>query len=243
MEATRGNSCALLAANTCFNAHLCSPASLLWNSGCLAILWSTHVPSVSSTGCRREPIAYKILSPIHNNHVPMITTPDDHSSQLSPLPTTTSSQQSPHSHPMTAILHDHILRTIPSSQLPPQPPPLHQCHLLMTAVSSEQSSCGCHHHPHNHYHLSLCHYPCHTTIMLRDHSYYRKVGRIVQGSPDTEPPSDSICQPSPHLDPIAHGLAEGLVLRCSHWDTKSITKPRVCGSFSPRMALRMPTTW
>ena len=56
-EATRGNSCVLLAANTCFDAHL--SAGLLGTGGILAAwpfsdggkLWAVHRSTVEASGC------------------------------------------------------------------------------------------------------------------------------------------------------------------------------------------------
>lgn len=130
MEATRGNSCALLAVNMGFNdAHLSSPASLLWNSGCLAGAERSGWPRTHAR-CQFNrlppaPTVYKTPSPTHSRHVLVVTTPP-------PPP-----ELPPHNHPRDRHSsqgpqpqNHHFLTTAP------QLPPLHMCHLVIAILCS-----------------------------------------------------------------------------------------------------------
>lgn len=153
------------------------------------------------------------MTPHHSRHPSQQPLPHSHSSQW----------PHPQNHPF--LTHPSPSRHLSTSVTP-----------FMTAISSGLLPCGCHHHPlitTVTATISHCATPPVTAPLCSGTSPHSSKGEgVVQDSADSTSLSDSASQPSPFLDPIAHGLAEGLVLRCSHWDTKSTAKPRVCRGFS-----------
>lgn len=166
MEATRGNSCALLAVSTCFrpvSSRLLHSCGILdaWPfseySGACLRCHTCAVKSVQRTATENR------LRPRHCHQFITIATPplpDDRSSQPTPLPTTSASQPSF----LTTATSSEL--SFPHSPPVPQPPPLHEGHPLMTAISSGLLPCGCHHHPPSPLPSLTVPHPRHSTAML-----------------------------------------------------------------------------